>query len=473
MIDTILDQVSRTFKEEMLAHSDLFKPQQLTSSLVSRFTLFLFSALALVALKALHSFLLSFDSHQKSLTKDGKTYYYKFSSPKTFLTLFGNLTLSRSLYQSKDGDSFIPLDHHWNMSHQFATPEVHEITAFSMALLTQKETTQLLNKITFFKPSEKTVRQVTEDVADFVENHHSSLLSSVRKLEEIPPTADLLVASLDGVNLSLREPGKKLGKPFKNPKMQQDEGETKTSKKTAMVAALSLYEKPKEEEDGEEEKKRPKNLETKYLGRMPQEGFGEIKKEFEEELKAVESKLLGEVEKLVIMDGQIGLWNYIEGKEEFKEYHRVLDFYHASEHLSEVSKMLYGESTKGKEWYEKYEEVLKSEEKGVETVLSSIRGVQGCKKLKGKSLKELESEMGYFSRNKEKMRYKEYLEKGWPIGSGPVEAACKTIVKTRMCRSGMHWTREGGQEILHLRCLVKSGRWESFWSAYSELRTAA
>ena len=57
---------------------------------------------------------------------------------------------------------------------------------------------------------------------------------------------------------------------------------------------------------------------------------------------------------------------------------------------------------------------------------------------------------------------------GRQVGSGPVEAACKTLVKTRLCRSGMQWSWKGGQRILQLRTYVKSKRWDAFWSQYKK-----
>jgi len=65
------------------------------------------------------------------------------------------------------------------------------------------------------------------------------------------------------------------------------------------------------------------------------------------------------------------------------------------------------------------------------------------------------------------MNHAEYLEKGWPIGSGIIEAACKSVVKQRMCRSGQRWSVQGGQAILNLRAIVKSDRWKSFWHEFS------
>ncbi len=62
------------------------------------------------------------------------------------------------------------------------------------------------------------------------------------------------------------------------------------------------------------------------------------------------------------------------------------------------------------------------------------------------------------------MEYALYAEKEWPIGSGVIEAACKSGVKQRMCRSGKRWSIKGGQGILNLRAIAKSNRWDSFWN---------
>jgi len=86
---------------------------------------------------------------------------------------------------------------------------------------------------------------------------------------------------------------------------------------------------------------------------------------------------------------------------------------------------------------------------------------------------KLSKEQTFFRRNKHRMTYAKFRSRGLPIGSGPVEAACKSIVKTRLCRSGMRWSREGGQRILNLRCYAKSGLWNEFWNAYTSLKRAA
>ena len=70
------------------------------------------------------------------------------------------------------------------------------------------------------------------------------------------------------------------------------------------------------------------------------------------------------------------------------------------------------------------------------------------------------------------MDYARYSSLGLIVGSGPVEAAAKTLVGHRLKRSGMRWTRQGGQQILNLRVQVQSKRWDAFWNWYLQQTTA-
>ncbi len=64
------------------------------------------------------------------------------------------------------------------------------------------------------------------------------------------------------------------------------------------------------------------------------------------------------------------------------------------------------------------------------------------------------------------MRYDKYLKKGYPIGTGVIEGACRSLVKDRTDRSGMKWTRQGVQAVLHLRAVNQNGHWEEYWKYY-------
>jgi len=149
-------------------------------------------------------------------------------------------------------------------------------------------------------------------------------------------------------------------------------------------------------------------------------------------------------------------------------------FEQATEHLSRAGEALFGKSSEpGHAWYHKYCKKLLEDDDGAEAVLRSI-DYYGQKLGLSKSRREkLAQERTFFRRNKDRMCYADFMVRGLPIGSAPVEAACKSIVKTRLCRSGMRWSRQGGQRILYLRCFVKSNRWNEFWKHYIQLKLSA
>ena len=77
----------------------------------------------------------------------------------------------------------------------------------------------------------------------------------------------------------------------------------------------------------------------------------------------------------------------------------------------------------------------------------------------------IQDNITYFSNNKERMRYNEYKDKGYHIGSGTVESACKHIVSQRLKQSGMTWSVEGANAITQLRILWENGEWHNFWNS--------
>jgi hypothetical protein len=86
----------------------------------------------------------------------------------------------------------------------------------------------------------------------------------------------------------------------------------------------------------------------------------------------------------------------------------------------------------------------------------------GKRKLKGQALKEIEDVSRYFENNRERMRYDEYLEAGYPIATGVIEGACRHVVKDRMERSGMRWALDGAEPMLNVRCVFASAYWDDF-----------
>jgi hypothetical protein len=147
----------------------------------------------------------------------------------------------------------------------------------------------------------------------------------------------------------------------------------------------------------------------------------------------------------------------------------ILDLFHVLERLWKAAWCFFDEATQkpaAQEWVEKYLRMLL--EGKVRYVISGLGQMKTKRGLKGTRRKTIEEVTNYFDRNRDRMRYDEYLAKGYPIGSGVVEGACRHLVKDRLERTGMRWRPEGAQAMLDLRATYLNAEWESFWSYHVE-----
>lgn len=151
----------------------------------------------------------------------------------------------------------------------------------------------------------------------------------------------------------------------------------------------------------------------------------------------------------VVALGDGGRWICKQAKNNFPKATQILDFYHAAEHLSEVAKAWYGAQTpKADKWLEnRCEDFLEGRH---ETVMRSIRA---WKPAEEPDIKTKQDNLGYFKRNRDRMRYDEYRAKQMHIGSGIAESSCKCLVQARLKQSGMRWTKTGAESMLQLRRL--------------------
>lgn len=374
------------------------------------------------------------------------------------------------MYQAdRGGAAYLPLDAKWGMQGEYATPAVQECILFGMAHLTAMEVERFLEKSSMFHPCQQAIKNIVNKSGAFIEDHIDELNEAIRARETIPEETAVVVASMDGVNVLLREAGKKSGRPKERPGEEVQE-EAASSYKNAMVGSISFYKR----EVTEKEEIKPVRINSQYLARMPESCFPVFKQQFETELDHIARAVDAVVTKVLLNDGHRVIWNYIDNNEHFYGYEKLVDFYHTSEHLSKAAEAIFGKKSKaGDEWYHKWYDKLLSEDHAAKAVLRSMNYYATILKIPKARLKDLKKEQTFFRRNCERMNYADFISRGLPIGSGPVEAACKSVVKARMCRSGMRWSRKGGQKILNLRVFAKAERWDSFWNSYKQLKNAA
>ncbi len=165
--------------------------------------------------------------------------------------------------------------------------------------------------------------------------------------------------------------------------------------------------------------------------------------------------------KVVIGDGAVWIWNLAD--QHFPGAVQIVDLYHARQHLWELSAKLFPADERGrKRWTARLLDKL--DQGRIEALAKALRTVKPTSQ---ELAHLLSNEADYFERNAQRMRYPAFRKQGLFVGSGVVEAGCKTVIGARLKRSGMFWTVAGANAILALRCCRVNGCFEDYWETRS------
>jgi uncharacterized protein (UPF0305 family) len=162
---------------------------------------------------------------------------------------------------------------------------------------------------------------------------------------------------------------------------------------------------------------------------------------------------------IFLSDGQDTLWKNLK-THIHADVVEILDILHATSYIHKAAKCLY----KKKQEQQIFSQVLIAYLlKGrIQTVLKLLNAWKSAEKTTKKQQKALETAHNYIKNNAHRMRYDEYLAKGYPIASGVIEGACRYVVKDRMERTGMRWTMRAAKDMLALRCIFLNNEWDRF-----------
>jgi hypothetical protein len=161
--------------------------------------------------------------------------------------------------------------------------------------------------------------------------------------------------------------------------------------------------------------------------------------------------------KVVLGDGAPWIWNLAH--EYFPGAVEIVDLYHARQHLWELAGKLFPNQEKRRQrWASRLERQL--DQGCVESIVALLRGIATDS---AELAHQLALEADYFERNAARMRYHEFRRQGLFVGSGVIEAGCRTVIASRLKRSGMFWSVRGANAITALRCSRLSGRFDDYW----------
>ena len=166
------------------------------------------------------------------------------------------------------------------------------------------------------------------------------------------------------------------------------------------------------------------------------------------------------VKKVVMGDGAEWIWNLAEPY--FPGAIQIVDLFHARQHLWELARRLYpNDEVNQKAWIKVHQRRLLDKGK-IEKLVGALRAIHTTNT---EVAEKIRIEADYFERNAERMRYPKFRRQHLFVGSGVIEAGCKTVIGSRLKRSGMFWTLRGANAILALRCCQLNGRFEDYWES--------
>jgi len=163
--------------------------------------------------------------------------------------------------------------------------------------------------------------------------------------------------------------------------------------------------------------------------------------------------------KVIMGDGAEWIWNLADLH--FPGALQIVDLFHARQHLWDLARLLYPSNDAcQKQWIMRHQSKL--DEGKIEKLVGYLRSLEASSPELAETIRKAAD---YFEKNAERMRYPEFRRQHMFVGSGVIEAGCKTVIATRLKQSGMFWTVRGANAIIALRCCRLSGRLEDYWEA--------
>lgn len=362
---------------------------------------------------------------------------------KSFQTVLGEMRLERAYYHcGQCGQGFFPRDRSFGLEGQSLSPAVVRMAGVVGALVSFEEGSLLLAELAGLSVKTKQIERTAEALGEEVAAQERQSIEPDLSVEEAPT----LYLGIDGTGIRMR-PSELVDRRGKQP-----DGTAKT-REVKLCTVWSA--------EGRDPKGRP----IRDPGSVTYTAAIEsaATRDTDAKVSAFAQRVEREAQRrrfyeaprqVVLGDGAPWIWNLAD--ELFPKAIQIVDRFHAKEHLSTVSKEIYGSgSDLAKEWArQRYEELDSG--KFDDLIEALQRHELSCD--------EARKCIGYLQTNRQRMRYHEFHQQSLCTSTGVVEAGCKNAIGARLKRSGMRWTVRGANAIIALRCAQLSrNRFEDFW----------
>ncbi len=387
------------------------------------------------------------DIDADSVLIDGVAHRRVLRATETYMTTEGPVTAMRTLYRdySDPGAKAVAaLEARVGIVGGFWTTEAAKQATWVVSQMTPGLAEELFERVGTMKPSKSSLDRLPKEISGRWEPDRKHFEEQLRDVTTIPDNATSIAVSIDGVLAPMKD-----GDAVRTRDRAASEG--RTSKGPAGYREIGCATISFCDEDGE-------MISAIRIARMPEHKKATLKTSLLAEVRSIWERR-PDLRVVKVADAAADNWDFL-GKA-IPVGVELIDFWHAAEHLGQAIAAAYGDGTLAtRHRFAELRDTLLEVEDGVERV---IRTLDYLRKKHVRS-KVIEDELKYFRRHRKRMRYAEMKAQGLPVGSGPVEAACKTLVAQRMKQSGMRWGAEGGQAVLTTRGWTQSERFDHAWA---------
>ena len=366
---------------------------------------------------------------------------------KQLLTVLGALQVRRAYYHCPNcGSGVVPKDGDLDMASTSFSPGVRRMMGRVGAKEPFEEGQRDLEELAGVAVSTKAVERVSEGIGSEVEGLWKREREQAFSEKIVPfasPPAPTMYVAMDGT-----------GVPVLPSEVEGRRGKEGGQAKTREAKLGCVFSQTRRDEQGFPLRD-PES--TTYVGAIEEAtAFGV--RIYTEAARRGATRAL----RLVVLgDGAPWIWGI--AAEHFHQAIQIVDLYHARQRLCDLSKIVWGlGSAETQQWVRLHQELL--DRGDIEALLDAMRQLPAGDKTARKARR---TSIEYFRKNAERMRYACFRSQGLFVGSGVIEAGCKTIIGQRLKQSGRRWTVRGANAIIALRCCQLSNRWEEFWEARS------
>jgi len=387
------------------------------------------------------------DVDAEAVVIDGKPHRRVLRQSQTYMTSAGEVVVERTLYKDRSDDEgrcVSPMELTLGVVGGFWTPRAAQQALWVVTQMTPKKAEELFERVGNMDPSKSSLDRLPKVISKIWEGDRAKFELALRDGFQIPDGAVSIAVSIDGVYAPMedfdvtrrREEAAEEGRMTKGPLGYREVG----------CATISFCD--------------PKGdlLGAIRLARAPEYKKKTLKESVAAEVGAI-LRARPELRLLKLADGVVDNWTFLAGQ--LPPGEELIDFFHASEHVHEAIASVYGDATLETQFRShRLRENLRDEVKGVDKVIRAMKHLA----TKHPQKKLVRRALIYFRTNRARMRYAELKARGFPIGSGLVEAACKTLVTQRLKLSGMRWSTTGAQAVLTPRGWDQSERFDEAWA---------